>query len=371
MHDKSDAERIRTTQNTARYFTENRQVSWVLLIGTILWGFLSYVAMPKRKDPEIPVRVCAAIGSWPGASAENVEELITRKMEQKIAENAKVEKIESTTRGSVAIVTVTLRDDTKDTGREFDDIRLKLDTIRDLPQGANPIQFIKDFGDTTALMLTVASPKVSGVEIQLRAEAIQMGIVDARGLAASAEKGRRVSLVYAFPASLDPAQLRRVVEQMGVFGEERGVIHDVHFFEGKGFLGLDASTTADEATLRASALRFLQDRLRTSELHPDVWRAIVVFDPKETEEKLAAVAESKYSYRELDDFTESLQHRLEGVKEVSKSPRKRRQTARRPFVHHNLHRRRRPALLVQRGACAAAGELRPARPSGVRQGGHQ
>ena len=47
----------------------------------------------------------------------------------------------------------------EDPGKEFDDIKLKLDSVRDLPEGAGPISFVKDFGDTAALMLTVASPK--------------------------------------------------------------------------------------------------------------------------------------------------------------------------------------------------------------------
>src|SRR6476661_4653285 len=114
-HGKSDEEQIRSTRNTARYFTERRHVAWVLLVGTILWGFFSYARMPKRKDPEIPVRVAAAIVSWPGASAEKVEELLTRRIEEKISENSKVEKVESSTRGGVAVITITLQQDVKDT----------------------------------------------------------------------------------------------------------------------------------------------------------------------------------------------------------------------------------------------------------------
>jgi multidrug efflux pump subunit AcrB len=97
---------IKKTRNTARFFTENRHISWVLLVFTILWGVFSYLTMPKRKDPEIPVRVAAAVLSWPGAKAENVEERFTRVVERKLAENSKIERIESTTRAGVAVVTM-------------------------------------------------------------------------------------------------------------------------------------------------------------------------------------------------------------------------------------------------------------------------
>ena len=58
-----------------------------------------------------------------------------------------------------------------DTGKEFDDIKVKLDALTDLPEGAGPIQFIKEFGETSALMLTVASPPANGPQLQLLASA--------------------------------------------------------------------------------------------------------------------------------------------------------------------------------------------------------
>ena len=34
---------IERTHNTARFFTETRQVAWVLLIGTMLWGVYGWL----------------------------------------------------------------------------------------------------------------------------------------------------------------------------------------------------------------------------------------------------------------------------------------------------------------------------------------
>ena len=80
--------------------------------------------------------------------------------------------------------------------KEFDDIKLKLDSIHDLPDGAGPINFVKDFGDTAGLMLTVASPKIGPVEIKLRAETLRKMIEQTRAGAA----GTRVSLVHGLPS---------------------------------------------------------------------------------------------------------------------------------------------------------------------------
>jgi len=169
--------------NAARFFTENRQVAWTLLVGTILWGIYGYVNMPKRKDPNIQIRVAVAIDVWPGVKAEKIEQLVTRKIEAQMSQNARVERTESITRDSLAVVYVRLDQNVRDVGKEFDDIKLKLDGIRDLPDGAQPIQFVKDFGDTAALMLTVASPRASPLEVELRAVAIERAIREARAQA--------------------------------------------------------------------------------------------------------------------------------------------------------------------------------------------
>ena len=123
-------------------------MSVVLLLAVLAWGLWGYSRIPKAKDPFIPVRVAVATCTWPGTSAEKIEQLVTRTIEQKVAENPTVEKIESISRTSVAIVYVTLSDERERAApSQFDDIQGKLDAIRDLPAGAGPINFIKDFGE--------------------------------------------------------------------------------------------------------------------------------------------------------------------------------------------------------------------------------
>src|SRR5262249_38743350 len=141
MAHKSDEELVGKSHNTARYFTENRQVAWVLLAVTLVAGVFGYLQMPKRKDPLIPVPTPVAITPWPGAPAERVEQLITRKIEEKIASNSEVEKIESTSRNGVSVVQVTVRADAKDLRRALDDIDSRIKNIHELPEGAQPIDF--------------------------------------------------------------------------------------------------------------------------------------------------------------------------------------------------------------------------------------
>src|SRR5262245_44682972 len=88
----------------ARFFVENRHVSWVLFAAVLALGIWAYQVMPKRKDPIIPVRQVAVITPWPGQSAERVEQLVTRKIEEKIAQNIRVSEIKSISRSGLSVV---------------------------------------------------------------------------------------------------------------------------------------------------------------------------------------------------------------------------------------------------------------------------
>src|SRR5208283_2992023 len=97
---------------------------------------------------------------------------------------------------------ITLDDNTKEPAKQWDDINLRLNTIDDLPKGAGPIYFLKDFGDTAALMLTVASPRAADSEIELRAQRVASAIEKARAPFPEQRKASRTSVVFSFPFSV-------------------------------------------------------------------------------------------------------------------------------------------------------------------------
>ena len=87
MPHQSDQDLIQNKHNTARFFVEQRQVAWAALVAVFAWGIYGYFSMPQRKDPDIPIRVAVAACQWPGATAQEVEQLVTRPIEETIAEN--------------------------------------------------------------------------------------------------------------------------------------------------------------------------------------------------------------------------------------------------------------------------------------------
>src|SRR5262249_15806962 len=318
---RSDSEIINKTHNTARFFVGTRHVAWVLLIATCLWGVFGYLSMPQRKDPEVQVRTAVALTSWKGASAEKVEQLVTKKIETQIASNAKVTKIESISRTGISVVYLDLDENLKETGKELDDIKLKLDGIHDLPDGAGPINFIKDFGDTAALMLTVASPKVNDLEIELRASAIQAAVEQARSQTTSSA-GSRAALIVWLPQSVELQTVRKHRDQFGEYLKKQNGISDARPLEGAGFIGVDAAVGMSDEALSDVTRRFMSENLQAAELHPDAWQPVVIRDAHETRNILAAAAGDKYSYRELDQFTDQIEKTIKTLPMVSKVTRK-------------------------------------------------
>ncbi len=151
MAHRTDEDLIQNERNTARFFVENRQISWILLIATVVLGIYGYTQMPKRKDPDIPVRVASVITQYPGATAEQVEQLVTRPIESTIAQNPNIRAprggdfgIKSLSMPGISIVQVQLSDTVKDSKKEFSDMNLKLNSLS-LPTGRRADQVQQRF----------------------------------------------------------------------------------------------------------------------------------------------------------------------------------------------------------------------------------
>ena len=289
MAHRSDVELIEHVHNTARFFVEHRQIAWAGLVAVIAWGAYGFFSMPQRKDPEIPVRVAVAACQWPGATAQQVEQLVTKPIEQAIAQNKTIHPpgadnwgIRSISLPGLAFVYVQLSESTKNSREQFSDINLKLEALTGrLPPGASPVQFQSDFGDTTALMLTIASPPVGDLEIQLRARAVAGAILQVR-----ATPGRSalpaVSIVYCFPLALSQVGVEHITEDFRRTAELAGILDRPRTVVGRGFIGVDGGSRHNDQGIGEFLSQFINSRIQPGEIDPDVWYPVIVRDPAET-----------------------------------------------------------------------------------------
>src|SRR5713226_1426623 len=330
MANKSDQDRIEKTHNVPRFFVEHPQVSWVLLAGVLVWGWFGYHSMPQRKDPDIPVRVAAAFCAWPGATAQQVEQFVTRPIEDAIAENKTIHPgtasdygVRSVSLPGAAYVYVQLAENVSDVKRQFSDINLKLNALNNqLPQGAGPISFQSDFGDTAALMLTIASPKADQTEINIRAHAIQSAIESVRAKRKHTEHDVPLAIVYSFPRSVSPATMLDAVQLFEQQAQEEGLLRASQVISGSGFIAVDGVSDKDDASIHRFVEAFFQKQLQRSDLHPDGWTPIIIRDPRDVRAKLTDVAGDKYSYADLDNFSDLIGRTVQGAPETSKVERR-------------------------------------------------
>ena len=325
-----NVQQITNRRNVPRFFVEHPHISWMLLAGVLVWGWFGYTSMPQRKDPEIPVRVGVAACPWPGATAQQVEQFITRKIEDVAAENKTIHPgtdadygIKSISLPGYSFVHIQLDEGISDTKRQFSDINLKLNALNSqLPEGAGPITFQSDFGDTAALMLTVASPKVDTIEIAARSNSVEAAIRKTRESNPEDREGQPVTVVESFPQSISA---REVLDAGYLFQDQAtsaGILQDSKIIQGNGFIAFDGVSNKDDGTIRAFIQHFISERLKRSELHPDAWDPAIIRDPSETRTKLSAVAGDKYSYAELDNFSDLIGRTVQGAPEVSKVERR-------------------------------------------------
>ncbi|MCC7110794.1 MAG: efflux RND transporter permease subunit, partial [Deltaproteobacteria bacterium] len=297
--------------NVARFFVEKRHISWVALVATLVWGVTAYQRMPQRKDPEVVIKTAVISVMWPGAAAEDIENLITRPIELVAGQVAHVDKVTSTTRAGSTTIFVTLEDTASRSELEpaWSDLRARLDLLKvALPPGAGQPLLNTHFGDTATVTYSVASPPVSGIELDLRAAAIRVELERHRATLTSTGDPRAATLFI--PAEgISRDTVARAAERYLSRGRALGALDEGAVLWGGSFVAVDYRVL-NEAALERLDPTFWQEELGGEVPHPDVWGPIRVRSLDEIRARLEQHAGDKYSYRELDDVTTRLRDEI-------------------------------------------------------------
>ncbi|MEZ9337959.1 efflux RND transporter permease subunit [Vibrio splendidus] len=123
-------------------------------------GISAFMTLPRAEDPVITNRYANITTSFPGASAERVETLVTEVIENKLRELSEVKLVSSTSRPSVSIVTLELNDTITEPEPVWSQARDKLSDIESiLPAGSHSPDLDSDH---TYAFTTIASLTWSG-----------------------------------------------------------------------------------------------------------------------------------------------------------------------------------------------------------------
>ena len=145
--------------NPVRAALRYPQVTLVLSAMLVAAGLYSLLTMPRREDPKITIHVGIVAAVYPGATAAEVEDQVTRKIEERLFRFAEVrrDKTYSTTRNGMVVINVELDKSIKDTGEFWSKLRLDMAQLKAtaLPSGVLGPVVDSDFGDTVAVLIAV------------------------------------------------------------------------------------------------------------------------------------------------------------------------------------------------------------------------
>ena len=145
--------------NPVRAALRYPQVTLVLSAMLVAAGLYSLITMPRREDPNLTIQVGIVAAVYPGATAREVEDQVTRKIEERLFRFAEVrrDKTYSTTRNGMVVINVELDKSIKDTGEFWSKLRLDMAQLKAtaLPSGVLGPVVDSDFGDTVAVLIAV------------------------------------------------------------------------------------------------------------------------------------------------------------------------------------------------------------------------
>jgi len=191
-------------QTWLNFFIKNFRVTVLIVIGIIIWGIISLFSLPQESMPEVKIPYGFVTVMIPGASPEDMEEMVVKKIENKIQNLSGVKTITSTASNSFAVTTVEFNAD--------QDIKDAISRLREaaasakseLPQDASdPNVKEVSFTSTPVWTLVITGPYDS-FTLRKYAEMVQEEL---KKLPGSSEVTLSGGDIYEIQIAYDPAKL--------------------------------------------------------------------------------------------------------------------------------------------------------------------
>lgn len=188
------------------FFIDKHHFTILLSIVLILGGFYAVMVIPKESAPEVQIPVGVVTTILPGASAEDVESLITDKIEDRVLGIENVSKVTSSSGDGVSSVTVEFAANA-DLDKSIQLLKDEVDTARpELPEEANdPIVSDINFADQPILILSIAG-ELAPAELTALGEEVKDELERVRGVSSVSLSGVRERQVQVI---VEQAKLRQ------------------------------------------------------------------------------------------------------------------------------------------------------------------
>jgi multidrug efflux pump subunit AcrB/outer membrane protein TolC len=258
-------------------------VSAILAAMAVAVGIHAFLVMPRTEDPSITIRQGLVLAAYPGATSVQVEQQVTRKLEEHIFKFPEVrrQKTYSTSRPGLVTIKVELEENVRNADQFWAKLRFELlqTALTELPAGVRGPIVNSDFGDTVAMLLAVHGKRYGYRELRDYVDRIQDELRGVRNVGKLATYGQqdeqiwitssleRMSQYFADPLRvMQSLQQRNIIQSAGAFetGTEKIPLRSTGAFTTEAQIGsvlVDVSRTGQPVYVRdfASVERRYQD----------------------------------------------------------------------------------------------------------------
>lgn len=145
----------------------------------VLFGIVALTQMPRDEFPEFKIRQGLIIGIFPGASSQQVEEQLTKKVENYLFQYEAVDKkkTHSISKENVMVIYVEVQKKEKEPKLFWAKLRHGLNELKEqLPSGVMSLTADDDFGNTSAVLMAVESETKTYKELEKYIEQFEDGV---------------------------------------------------------------------------------------------------------------------------------------------------------------------------------------------------
>ena len=160
-------------RNLTELSLRHRALVWYFIIVFAVGGIFAYNSLGRMEDPAFTIRQMVISAAWPGASAEEMQEQVTDKLERRFQDTPGLKQIHSETRAGQTTIYVQLRDDVdaSEIRPTWRDVRnFGEDVKRDLPDGVYGPFYNDRFDDVYGSVYAITGADYSDEELRRMAE---------------------------------------------------------------------------------------------------------------------------------------------------------------------------------------------------------
>ena len=234
-------------RNLTELSLRHRTLVWYFIIVFTIGGVFSYTALGRMEDPAFTIRQMVVSAAWPGATAEEMQEQVTDKLERRFQDTPGLKNIKSETRAGQTIIYIQLRDDidADQIRPTWRDVRnFGEDLRRDLPDGVYGPYYNDRFDDVYGSIYAVTGADYSYEELRAMAE-------DARRRILAVPRVQKVVLVG---AQRERIYVEIALERLAQLGIPPTTITDALSAQDAMMTSGTLETASDTVHLRASGV---------------------------------------------------------------------------------------------------------------------